>query len=82
MAERCFFRADEYRKEDAAINFARGLCAICKEIADLRLDRIRKLDTKCAGFQGCLIYHAVGVAMGRENHYLWRNGKGMEVAWA
>ena len=82
------FRADEFREGDATNNFALGHCAINKEIADVRLDCIRKLDTKCTGCRCCLIYHAI-VATGRGNHYLWitgrqlrRDGKGTGVAWA
>ena len=47
-------------KEGAANNFTRGYYTIGKEIADLCLDRIRKLADICAGLQGFLVFDVVG----------------------
>ncbi len=51
-------------KEDAANNFSRGHYTIGKEIADLCLDRIRKLAENCTGLQGFLVFHSVGGGTG------------------
>ncbi|XP_041370337.1 tubulin alpha-8 chain-like isoform X2 [Gigantopelta aegis] len=51
-------------KEDAANNYARGRYTIGKEIADLVLDRIRKLADLCSSLQGFLIFHSFGGGTG------------------
>ncbi|KAF9622573.1 hypothetical protein IFM89_032472 [Coptis chinensis] len=44
-------------KEDAANNFARGHYTVGKEIVDLYLDRVRKLEDNCTGLQGFLVFN-------------------------
>merc|ERR1712013_472308 len=44
-------------KGDAANNYARGHYTIGKEIADLVMDRIRKIADSCSGLQGFLVFH-------------------------
>jgi len=51
-------------KEDAANNYARGHYTIGKEIADLVMDRIRKLADNCTGLQGFLVFHSFGGGTG------------------
>ena len=51
-------------KEDAANNYARGHYTVGKEIADLVLDRIRKIADACTGLQGFLIFHSFGGGTG------------------
>ena len=51
-------------KEDAANNYARGHYTIGKEIADLALDRIRKLADNCTGLQGFMVFHSIGGGTG------------------
>ncbi|XP_002735587.1 tubulin alpha-1B chain-like [Saccoglossus kowalevskii] len=51
-------------KEDAANNFARGHYTVGKDIADLVLDRIRKLADQCNGLQGFLLFHSYGGGTG------------------
>nr|XP_008510402.1 PREDICTED: tubulin alpha-3 chain-like [Equus przewalskii] len=45
-------------KEDAANNYTRGHCSICKEIVYLVLDQ--KLADLCTGLQGFLNFHSSG----------------------
>lgn len=45
-------------KEDAANNFARGKITLGREVADLILDRIRKVADQCTGLQGFVIFHS------------------------
>merc|ERR1711915_566075 len=51
-------------KEDAANNYARGHYTIGKEIADLVMDRIRKIADACTGLQGFLVFHSFGGGTG------------------
>jgi len=51
-------------KEDAANNYARGHYTIGKEIADLVMDRIRKIADSCSGLQGFLVFHSFGGGTG------------------
>ncbi len=51
-------------KEDAANNFARGHNTLGMEMIDLALERNRKLVEACDGFQGFMVYHAVGGGTG------------------
>jgi len=51
-------------KEDAANNYARGHYTIGKEIADLVMDRIRKIADSCTGLQGFLVFHSFGGGTG------------------
>jgi tubulin alpha len=51
-------------KEDAADNYARGHYTVGKEVADLVLDRIRKLADNCTALQGFFAFHAIGGGTG------------------
>ncbi|ELK35125.1 Tubulin alpha chain [Myotis davidii] len=55
-------------KEDAANNYdllaKGGHYIIGKEITDLNLDRIWKLDAQCTGLQGFLVFHSFGWGTG------------------
>merc|ERR1712013_929590 len=51
-------------KEDAANNYARGHYTIGKEIADLVMDRVRKIADSCSGLQGFLVFHSFGGGTG------------------
>ena len=51
-------------EEDAANNFDQGHYTIDREIADLVLDRIRKLPERCTALQDSMAFNAVGGATG------------------
>ncbi|KAF5280468.1 hypothetical protein FQR65_LT03277 [Abscondita terminalis] len=51
-------------KEDAANNYARGHYTVGKDIADVVLDRIRKLTDQCSGLQGFFLFHSFGGGTG------------------
>ncbi|KAF8565911.1 hypothetical protein P879_02432 [Paragonimus westermani] len=51
-------------KEDAANNYARGHYTLGREIAELVLDRIRKLVDLCDGLKAFLIFHSFGGGTG------------------
>ncbi|KAK4884615.1 hypothetical protein RN001_000886 [Aquatica leii] len=51
-------------KEDAANNYARGHYTVGKDIADVVLDRIRKLTDQCSGLQGFFVFHTFGGGTG------------------
>ncbi|KAF5292841.1 hypothetical protein FQA39_LY13886 [Lamprigera yunnana] len=51
-------------KEDAANNYARGRYTVGKDIADVVLNRIRKLADQCSGLQGFIIFHTFGGGTG------------------
>ncbi|RZF37500.1 hypothetical protein LSTR_LSTR016567 [Laodelphax striatellus] len=51
-------------KEDAASNFARGYYTIGNEMAELVLDRIRKVAENCSNVQGFIIVRSFGGGTG------------------
>ena len=51
-------------KEELANNHARGFYTIGKEITALTFERIKKLDDKCTGLQGSLVFNAIGGGTG------------------
>lgn len=51
-------------KEDAANNFARGRYTVGQDLADLCLDRVRKMADQCTNLQGFMIFHSVGGGTG------------------
>ncbi|TKC36896.1 hypothetical protein EI555_005305 [Monodon monoceros] len=51
-------------KKDAANYYARHHYTIGKEVTDLVLDRIWKLDDQCTGLQGFLVFHSFGGGTG------------------
>ena len=46
-------------KEELANNHARGFYTIGKEIIALTFERIKKLDDKCTGLQGFLLFNII-----------------------
>ena len=51
-------------KEELANNYARGFYTIGKEIIALTFERTKKLDDKCTGLQGFLVFNAIGGGTG------------------
>lgn len=51
-------------KEDAANNFGRGKYTVGRDIADLCLDKIRKIADGCQNLQGFMIFHSTGGGTG------------------
>ena len=47
-------------KEELANNYARGFYTIGKEIIALTFERTKKLDDKCTGLQGFLLFNIIG----------------------
>lgn len=50
--------------EDAANNFARGRYTVGKDMAEICVEKIRKLAENCSGLQGFLMFNAVGGGTG------------------
>jgi len=51
-------------KEELANNHARGFYTIGKEIIALTFERIKKLDDKCTGLHGFLLFNTIGGVTG------------------
>lgn len=51
-------------KQDAGNNYARGYYTVGRDIADICLDRIRKLVDQCEELNGFILYNSVGGGTG------------------